>query len=87
MGANFLRGMSRRIQVGTIKLLTVPFYLIAITHPSIPSLFPEQLAGQPIKQIKTFWKTVLKEAKLMGVRIYDLHHIFLEVLKSNREAN
>jgi integrase len=37
-------------------------------------VFPGQIEGKPLKEIKTFWKTVLKESKLENVRIHDLRH-------------
>ncbi|OJW51157.1 MAG: hypothetical protein BGO67_12585 [Alphaproteobacteria bacterium 41-28] len=37
-------------------------------------VFPGHIQGKPLKEIKTFWKTVLKESKLENVRIHDLRH-------------
>jgi len=37
-------------------------------------VFPGRIEGEPLKEIKTFWKTVLKESKLENVRIHDLRH-------------
>ncbi len=37
-------------------------------------VFPGHIQGEPLKEIKTFWKTVLKESKLENVRIHDLRH-------------
>jgi integrase len=37
-------------------------------------VFPGRIDGKPLKEIKTFWKTVVKEAKLESVRIHDLRH-------------
>lgn len=35
-------------------------------------IFPGHIEGQPLKEIKTFWKTILKQAKLENLRIHDL---------------
>ena len=43
-------------------------------------VFPGYIEGQPLKEIKTFWKTLLKQAKLENVRIHDLRHSYLSLL-------
>ncbi|MBS0271768.1 MAG: tyrosine-type recombinase/integrase [Proteobacteria bacterium] len=50
-----------------------------------PSLyvFPGRLAGAPLKEIKTFWKRVLKESKLENIRIHDLRHTHASHLVSS----
>jgi len=37
-------------------------------------LFPGRVAGQPLQEIKTFWKRILREAGLEHFRIHDLRH-------------
>ena len=46
-------------------------------------LFPGRIDGQPIKELKTFWKTVIKSAKLENVRIHDLRHTHASHLVSS----
>ena len=46
-------------------------------------LFPGRVDGQPIKEIKTFWKTVIKAANLKNVRIHDLRHTHASHLVSS----
>lgn len=46
-------------------------------------LFPGRVAGEPIKEIKTFWKKVIKEAELQDVRIHDLRHTHASHLVSS----
>lgn len=46
-------------------------------------LFPGRVEGQPIKEIKTFWKSVLKAANLANVRIHDLRHTHASHLVSS----
>lgn len=46
-------------------------------------LFPGKIDGQPLREIKTFWKKVLKEAKLENVRIHDLRHTHASHLVSS----
>ena len=48
-----------------------------------PYLFPGRVEGEPIKEIKTFWTKVLKEAKLERVRVHDLHHTHASHLVSS----
>jgi integrase len=47
-----------------------------------PYLFPGP-TGQPITTIKTFWRSVTKQAGLEGVRVHDLRHSFASVLASS----
>jgi integrase len=37
-------------------------------------VFPGLKEGQPIKEVKTFWKRVIKTANLQNIRIHDLRH-------------
>ncbi|MBA3814862.1 MAG: site-specific integrase [Alphaproteobacteria bacterium] len=46
-------------------------------------LFPGRKAGEPLKEIKKFWATVLKEAKLEDVRVHDLRHTHASHLVSS----
>lgn len=48
-----------------------------------PYLFPGRKAGQPLKEVKKFWSTVLKESKLESVRIHDLRHTHASHLVSS----
>lgn len=52
-------------------------------NPDSPFVFPGKVEGQPIKEIKTFWKRVLKEAQLQNVRIHDLRHTHASHLVSS----
>lgn len=46
-------------------------------------VFPGRISGQPIKELKTLWKTLLKEAGLENVRIHDLRHTHASHLVSS----
>ena len=48
-----------------------------------PYVFPGRIAGNPLKEIKTLWKSVLKEAQLENVRIHDLRHTHASHLVSS----
>lgn len=48
-----------------------------------PYLFPGRKTGQPLKEVKKFWSTVLKESKLESVRIHDLRHTHASHLVSS----
>jgi len=39
-------------------------------------VFPGQIPGQPLQQLRTCWDAVCEHADLTGVRIYDLRHTF-----------
>ena len=47
-----------------------------------PWLFPGDVPGQPVKEIRRFWIMVQREADLPGVRIHDLRHTFASLLVS-----
>lgn len=47
-----------------------------------PWLFPGDVPGQPVKEIRRFWINVQKDAKLPDVRIHDLRHTFASLLVS-----
>ncbi len=46
-------------------------------------LFPGDVEGQPIEDIRRFWADVQKKAGLHGVRIHDLRHTFASLLISS----
>jgi integrase len=47
-----------------------------------PWLFPGDVPGQPVKEIRRFWINVQREANLPDVRIHDLRHTFASLLVS-----
>lgn len=46
-------------------------------------LFPGRIEGEPIKETRTFWAKVLKEANLENVRVHDLRHTHASHLASS----
>lgn len=46
-------------------------------------VFPGRVPGQPIKELKAIWKSLLKEAKIENVRIHDLRHTHASHLVSS----
>jgi integrase len=50
-------------------------------NASSPYLFPGP-TGKPITTVKTFWRSVTRQAQLDGVRTHDLRHSFASVLAS-----
>ncbi len=53
-------------------------------HPSSsPFLFPGKIEGKPIKEVKTFWATVLNESEIDDFRIHDLRHTHASHLVSS----
>ncbi len=47
-----------------------------------PWIFPGDVPGQPVKEIRRFWKMAQREADLPDVRIHDLRHTFASLLVS-----
>jgi len=53
-----------------------------VVRKNNPWLFPGDVPGQPVKEIRRFWINVQREANLPGVRIHDLRHTFASLLVS-----
>lgn len=64
------------------KALELLRHIKSLSENSI-YVFPGRVPGQPIKELKTLWKTLLKEAKLENVRIHDLRHTHASHLVSS----
>ena len=47
-----------------------------------PSLFPGDVIGKLVREIRCFWTHVQKEAHLSGLRIHDLRHTFASLFVS-----
>ena len=47
-----------------------------------PWLFPGDVVGEPVQEIRRFWVSIQKEADLPNVRINDLRHTFASLLVS-----
>ena len=47
-----------------------------------PWLFPGDVPGQPVKEIRRFWIRIQKAAQIKDVRIHDLRHTFASLLVS-----
>ncbi len=47
-----------------------------------PWLFPGDVIGQPVREIRRFWARVQQDADLPDVRIHDLRHTFASLLVS-----
>ncbi len=65
------------------KALEVLNVIKKLTPQSSTYVFPGKMDGKPLQEIKTFWKRVLKEAKLENVRIHDLRHTHASHLVSS----
>ena len=53
-----------------------------IVPDGIPWLFPGDVPGQPVIEIRWFWRSIQKETGLEDVRIHDLRHTFASLLVS-----
>ncbi|MEI4233269.1 tyrosine-type recombinase/integrase [Roseovarius sp. D22-M7] len=47
-----------------------------------PWLFPGDTPGQPVQEVRRFWRRIQKEACIEDVRIHDLRHTFASLLVS-----
>lgn len=47
-----------------------------------PWLFPGDVPGKPVREIRRFWLSIQNEADLPGVRVHDLRHTFASLLVS-----
>ncbi|MDP7150288.1 MAG: site-specific integrase [Paracoccaceae bacterium] len=47
-----------------------------------PWVFPGDVPGQPVIEIRRFWKRIQREAQIEDVRIHDLRHTFASLLVS-----
>ena len=47
-----------------------------------PWLFPGDTPGQPVQEIRRFWRNMQREAEIPDVRIHDLRHTFASLLVS-----
>jgi integrase len=48
-----------------------------------PYLFPDQSGKKPVRDIKSFWEKIIKEANVENVRIHDLRHTHASHLVSS----
>jgi integrase len=65
------------------KALEVLLAVKQLNTQGSPYVFPGRVEGQPLKETKTFWSRVLKEAELGDFRIHDLRHTHASHLVSS----
>lgn len=53
------------------------------TDPSSPYLFPGNVPGQPLRDIKTFWSSTLRQAGIESYRRHDNRHTYASHLVSS----
>lgn len=51
--------------------------------PNAVYVFPGRVEGEPLKEIKKFWKKILKEAEIENLRVHDLRHTHASHLVSS----
>ena len=60
--------------------------LLRMIRASVPAdcpwVFPGDVEGKPVHEIKWFWNDVRTQAGLPGVRVHDLRHTFASLLVS-----
>lgn len=47
-----------------------------------PWLFPGDVPGEPVKELRRFWRNIQKQVRIEDVRIHDLRHTFASLLVS-----
>ena len=47
-----------------------------------PWLFPSDVPGEPVKEIRRFWRGIQRQVRIEDVRIHDLRHTFASLLVS-----
>jgi integrase len=55
----------------------------ANAEPNEPNLFPGNVPGQPLQDIKKFWRSVIAEAGINGYRLHDNRHTHASHLVSS----
>ncbi|MDE0256482.1 MAG: site-specific integrase, partial [Rhodospirillaceae bacterium] len=51
--------------------------------PDVPFLFPGEVPGKPLTELKKFWRSVQREANLEGYRLHDNRHTHASHLVSS----
>jgi integrase len=67
----------------SVKALELLNEIKKFKQPDSTYLFPGRVAGQPIKEAKTLWRTILQKAGLENIRIHDLRHTHASHLVSS----
>ena len=63
-----------------LSLLT---HLKSLAPIDNPYVFPGKIPGKPLREVKTFWRTVIKRSGLEKLRIHDLRHTHASHLVSS----
>lgn len=50
--------------------------------PDCPWLFPGDTPGQPVQEVRRFWRRIQADAGIEDVRVHDLRHTFASLLVS-----
>jgi integrase len=66
-------------RLSTIHLSDLAIELLRTMHAEANSsdyLFPGDAPGKPLRDIKKFWRIILKQAGIPSLRLHDLRHVF-----------
>jgi site-specific recombinase XerD len=65
------------------QALSLVTSIIETSDPDSPFLFPGNKPGQPIRDIKKFWSTVMRQAGITNYRRHDNRHTYASHLVSS----
>src|SRR5205807_1471565 len=57
--------------------------IIEASHPNSPFLFPGNKLGQPLREIKKFWSSVMRQTGITNYRRHDNRHTYASHLVSS----
>jgi len=69
-------------QKSMLAKLVVPEWGNRLVPRGCVLLFPGDVPGQPVKEIRRFWASIQKQVDIPDVRIHDLRHTFASLLVS-----
>ena len=82
---------TKQRRVHPVPILHEAVALIRLRGVAVPKacpfLFPGDVPGQPVDDVKRFWERMRVQAEIADVRIHDLRHTFASLLVRGGSAN
>jgi integrase len=77
---------TKQLRVHRVPILHEAVALIRLRHGAVPRgfpfLFPDDVPGQSVVDLKRYWERMRVQADIADVRIHDLRHTFASLLVS-----